>query len=181
LPRTLLHLNLLLRRAAQRSRRVGLRTQPLNRRRHLLLIRRDSSSNRSIVVDVLGHHLDHGRKVGKRDKGRVETLLLRRIRQCCSAQALIQRQPVIDIQNLLRIRRSRRNLRQQRVGIKRYRRQQLIKLRRRRRRWWRSGRLSQKHRAKALKHQHGDKKKRGKDTWFPLHARPQKRWVPRTI
>jgi hypothetical protein len=35
--------------------------------------------------------------------------------------------------------------------------------------------LSQKHRPKALKHQHGDKKKRGKDTWFPLHARPQKK------
>jgi hypothetical protein len=175
LPRTLLHLNLLLRRAAQRSRRVGLRTQPLNRRRHLRLIRRDSTPERSVVVDILGHHLDHRRKVCKCDKSRIETLFLRSIRQPRSAQALIQSQPVVDIQNLLRIRRSRRNLRQQRVRIERYRRQQLIELRRRRWWWRRSGCLSQKHRPKALKHQHCYKKERGKDTWFPLHARPHKK------
>jgi hypothetical protein len=174
LPRTLLHLHLLLRRAAQRSRRVSLRTQPLNRRRHLRLIRRDGRPERSVVVDILSHHLDDRRKVSKSNKSRIETLFLRRIRQRRSAQALIQRQPVVDIQNLLRIRRSRRNLRQQRVRIERYRRQQLIQLRSGRRRWWRSSRLSQKHRPKALKHQPCDKKKRGKDTWFPLHARPHK-------
>jgi hypothetical protein len=175
LPGILLHLNLLLRRAAQRSRLVGLRTQPLNRRRYLRLIRRDSGSNRSVVVDILGHHLDHRRKVGESNKRRVEILLLRRIRQRRSAQGFIQRQPVIDIQNLLRIRRSRRNLRQQRVRIERYRSQQLIKLSRRRRGWGRRSRLSQKHRPEALKHQHGDKKKRGENTCFPLHARPQKK------
>jgi hypothetical protein len=53
-------------------------------------------------------------------------LLLRGIRQRNAGQIAVLMKPVVDIQNLLRIRRGRRNLRNQRVRIQSDRSQQLI-------------------------------------------------------
>ncbi len=72
----LLHLDLLLRSAAQGARCVGLRPQPLDRRRHLILIRRNRGPDGRIVINVLRHHRDHIRKPGQSYKRRIETLLL---------------------------------------------------------------------------------------------------------
>jgi hypothetical protein len=126
LARRLLHLHLLFRGAAQSARVISLISQALNRSRDCSLIRREGLTDGRIIVDILRHHVEHLRKIDERDKCRIESLLLRCIRQCCARQRRILRQPVIHIQNFLRIGRSRGDLRKQRIGIKRDRRQQLI-------------------------------------------------------
>jgi hypothetical protein len=75
--------------------------------------------NGGIIVDVLRHHLQHLRKIYQCDKRGIESLLLRRVRQLSPVQIKVLLQPVINIKNLLRIRRSSSDLRQQRIGIKR--------------------------------------------------------------
>ena len=72
----LLHLDLLLRSAAQGARCVGLRPQPLNRCRHLILIRRDGCPDGGIVVNILRHHPQHLGKADQSNECRVEALLL---------------------------------------------------------------------------------------------------------
>jgi hypothetical protein len=111
LARSLLHLHLLFRGAAQSARAISLISQALNRSRDCSLIRRECLTDGCIIVDILRHHLEHLRKIDQRDKCRIESLLLRRIRQCCARQRRILRQPVIHIQNFLRIGRSRGDLR----------------------------------------------------------------------
>jgi hypothetical protein len=53
---------------------------------------------------VLRHHLQHLRKIHQRNERRIESLLLCRVGERRAGQPLIVLQPVIDIQNLLRIR-----------------------------------------------------------------------------
>ena len=76
------------------------------------LIRRDRCSNRGIVVDILRHHLDHLGKADQSDKSRIKPLLLGGGGQLGHGEVLVLPQPVIHIQNLLRIGGSRRDLRQ---------------------------------------------------------------------
>jgi hypothetical protein len=182
LPCRLLHFNGLLRVGTERSRGIGLRTQPLNRVGHRALIRRKCLSNGGIIVDVLRHHLQNLRKIYQRNKGGIESLLLRGIGERGSCQSLVCCQPVVDIQNFLRIRRCRHDLRQQRIGIERNRREQLIELLRGER-----GVLSLKHRLKLLQEsKHGQQQNRrepggqsagrGRSDYakagFRLHVRP---------
>ncbi len=127
-PASLLHLYLLLWSAAQCARSIRLRPQTLDSCRHLALICRDRRSNGGIVVDILRHHLDYLGKACQGDECRIKTLLLGSRRQLRHDEVLVLPQPVIEIQDLLRIGGRRRNLRQQGVGIKRNRRQQLIQL-----------------------------------------------------
>jgi hypothetical protein len=84
--------------------------------------------NRGIVVDILRHHLQHVGEGHQRNEGRVEALRLRGVRQLTAAQAGIVGKPVGDIENLLRIGRRGRDLRQQGIGIQRDGREKLIEL-----------------------------------------------------
>jgi hypothetical protein len=68
-------------------------------------------SDGGVIIHILRHHVDHFRKVNQRDKRRIESRGLRRIGECCARQVGIGLQPVIHIQNFLRIRRRGRNLR----------------------------------------------------------------------
>src|SRR5580658_3679889 len=92
--RSLLHDDCLLLIRPQRTRRIRLRAQPLNRIRHRRLVRRHGRPNRGIVVDVLRHHLQNIREVHQRDEGRVVALLLRSIRQLAVRQSGIVCKPV---------------------------------------------------------------------------------------
>jgi hypothetical protein len=58
----LLHINLLLRIAAQGSRGIGLRAETLDGRCYFGLIGCDGLADCSVVVDVFGHHLEHSWK-----------------------------------------------------------------------------------------------------------------------
>jgi hypothetical protein len=58
----LLDINLLLRIAAQGSGGIGLRAKTLNGRGYLGLVGCDCLTDCRVVIDVLGHHLEHCRK-----------------------------------------------------------------------------------------------------------------------
>jgi hypothetical protein len=111
----LLHRNRLVLVAIQRTSCKRILPQRLNRRHHRLLVRPERIPQRCIVIDVVRHHLYDGRKVHQRNKRRIEPMLLRRIRQRLPLQIAILMHPVVHIQNLLRIRRSRTYLRHQRI------------------------------------------------------------------
>jgi hypothetical protein len=155
LPAVLLHLDLLLWRATQRAGSVGLRPQPLNRCRHLILIRRNRRPDGGIIVNVLRHHLHYVGKPGQGNECRVETLLLGSGGQLRECLVTVLRQPIIEIQNLLRISGGGSDLGQKRIGVESDRSQQLIELLRRRR--WRTLRL--KIRSKTLKKEKADEQK----------------------
>jgi hypothetical protein len=122
----LLHLDLLLFIASQRSCSIRLRAQTLDRSGHPDLVGSHSLSNRRVVVDVIRHHLQHGRESDQSKKGRIVPLLLRGIGKLRAGEARVFREPVGNVENLLRVGGSRRNLGEQRVGIKCYRGQQLV-------------------------------------------------------
>jgi hypothetical protein len=84
--------------------------------------------DRGVIVDVLRHHLQHLRKTGQRDECRIESLFLCGVGECGSFKVRILLQPVIHIDNFLRIGRGSCDLGQQRIGVKRDRSQQLIQL-----------------------------------------------------
>ena len=134
LPPRLLYRHRLLRIAAQRACRIGLTAQALNGICDSRLIRREGISDRGVVVDVLRHHVDNLREIYECDECGVETLLLCRIGESCSRQVGVGRQPIVDVEDLLRVCRSCHDLRQQRVRIQCDRGQQLIQLFRTKRR-----------------------------------------------
>jgi len=147
-----LHLYLLLLVAAQGAGVVRLIAQPLNRCRDGFLISRERLPDRSIIIDVIGHHRNDGRKIHQCNEGGIESLFLRRVGKRRTRQVGIGFQPSFDIQDFLRIRRRRGDLGQQRIRVKRDRRQQLIEFFGR----WRRCRLRPKHRAGRLKRHQPD-------------------------
>jgi hypothetical protein len=82
--------------------------------------------NRRVVVDVLHHHLQHGRETEQSKKRWIESMPLCGLDLSGAGEVRVLRQPVVNVENLLWIGGGRRNLSQQRIGIKRDRRQQLI-------------------------------------------------------
>jgi hypothetical protein len=106
--------------------------QSLNRRHHRLLVGLEHLPQRGIVVHIRCHHIQHGRKIHQRDERRIEPMLLRRIRQRLSLQVAILPQPIVCIEDLLRVCRSRTYLRHQRIRKQRKRSHQLFQLVRRR-------------------------------------------------
>jgi hypothetical protein len=72
----LLHLDLLLLGAAQRSGVIRLGAQPLDRGSHLRLIGNHSLPNCRIVVDIFRHHLEHVRETEQSKKCRIESMPL---------------------------------------------------------------------------------------------------------
>jgi hypothetical protein len=124
----LLDLDLLLFIAAQRSRGVGLGAQTLDGGSYLRLVGVHSLPNRRVIVNVIRHHLDHGRERDQGKEGRIESVPLCRIGKGGAGEVRVLREPVVNVEDLLRVSGSRRNLCEQRVGIKRDRRQQLVQL-----------------------------------------------------
>jgi hypothetical protein len=162
---SLLHLYLLLWITAQCARSIRLRPQTLDGCRHQALICRDRGSNGRIVIDILRHHLDYLGETCQGDECRIKALLLRRFGELRHSEVVVLPQPVIEIQDLLRIGGRRRDLRQQGVRIQRNRRQQLIQL------------LGCGHRrhlclqvgSKTLKQEENNQQKNGRQTRFALH------------
>jgi hypothetical protein len=113
----LLHLHLLLLIAAQVPCGIRLVPQSLDRGTHRSLIRRKRLPNGGIVINVLRHHVKHVWEVYKCNKCRIKSLLFRRIGERRTLQTRIRLQPVRDVQNFLRIRRSGCNLRQKRIRV----------------------------------------------------------------
>ena len=85
-------------------------------------------ADRSVVVNVLRHHVEHLRKTHKRDECRVEPLLLSSVGECSSLETLIVTDPVINIEDLLWSRRCSHDLGEEGIGIERNRREELIEL-----------------------------------------------------
>jgi len=67
---------------------------------------------------VLRHHLEDLGKIHQGDEGGIEAHLLGRIGEGGTRQIRILGQPIIDVENFLRIGRGGGDLRQQRIGIK---------------------------------------------------------------
>jgi hypothetical protein len=128
LPGGLLHLHLHLLVGAQCARGIRLCAQSLNRIGHRRLVRRKCDADSGVIVDVLRHHRDHLRKIHQRDERRIEPRRLRRIGERSAGEIGILYQPIINVENFLRVRARGRDLRQQRIRIERHRRQQLIQL-----------------------------------------------------
>jgi hypothetical protein len=103
----------------QRTCGVCLGPQPLDGRRDRSLISREGLTNRSIVVDVLGHHAQYVRKIDQRNECRIKSLLLGRVCEGRTCQPLILLQPVIHVEDFLRIGRSGCDLREQRIRVNR--------------------------------------------------------------
>lgn len=99
----LLHLNLLLLTAAQRAGVVSLIAQTLDRGRNRSLVGVEGRADGGVVVDVLRHHLQHLREVHQGNKRGVEAVLLGCVGQRCSGEPGVVGEPIIDIENFLRI------------------------------------------------------------------------------
>jgi hypothetical protein len=98
---------------------IRLLAQGLNRRHHRFLVRFKCCSQRSVVINVDRHHVKHRRKAHERDEGWIESFRLRGVGQRCALQVRVLFQPVVCVDNLLRVGRSRTYLRKQCVGIER--------------------------------------------------------------
>jgi hypothetical protein len=114
----LLDVDLLLCIAAQRSRGICLGAQTLDGSGYLCLVGRHGFPDGRVVVYVLRHHLEDGGEGDERDEGGIEALLLGAICERRAAEVRVLREPVIDVQDLLRVGGGRRDLGEKRVGIK---------------------------------------------------------------
>jgi hypothetical protein len=90
------------------------------------LIRLERLTQRSVVIDVYRHRVQHCGKGHQRDEGRIEPLPLRRVGERLSLQVGVLLHPVVRVENLLRVSRRCTNLREERIRIQRDRSQQLI-------------------------------------------------------
>jgi hypothetical protein len=114
---------------------------------------------------MLRHHLHHIGKADQGNKCRVESLLLGSSGQLRKGHAAVLRQPVVHVQNLLRISGGGSDLGEKRVGVESDGSQQLIQLLRRGRR--RSLRL--KIGSKTLKEEKANQQKNCGHARFALH------------
>ena len=98
-----LHLHGLLLIAIERPQGICLLTETLHRIHDRRLIRSERLPDGGKVVDVLRHHVQDLRKINERNESRIKALRLRRIRARLSAQPHVLAQPVVNIEDLLRI------------------------------------------------------------------------------
>ena len=122
----LLDFHLLLLVGAQGTRGVGLRAQALNRGGYYSLIRRKGLPDGGVIVDVLRHHLQYLRKIYQCDKRGIEALFRGGIGEGSAREIEVLLQPVIRVEDLLRIRRGGGDLGEQGIRIERHRGQQLV-------------------------------------------------------
>jgi hypothetical protein len=92
------------------------------------LIGLECRANRGVIIDVLGHRVEHRREGHERYERWIETLLLDRVGECHSRKIAVLFQPIIGIDDLLRVAGCRANLREQGVRIKCDWREQLFQL-----------------------------------------------------
>jgi hypothetical protein len=77
--------------------------QPLNRSGDRPLVRQKRYSDSGVIVDVLRHHRYDLRKIRQRYKRGIESLRLCRVGERVASETGILMQPVIDVENFLRI------------------------------------------------------------------------------
>jgi hypothetical protein len=116
----LLHVHLELRIRAQRAGSICLGAQSLNRVGDGRLVSGKCDADGSVIVDVLRHHGDDLREIHQRDERRIESRCLRSIGQRGAGEVGILDQPIINVENFLRIRAGGGDLSQQRIGIERH-------------------------------------------------------------
>jgi hypothetical protein len=108
-----LHNNRLLRVRAQSSRGISLGAKALDGIGNRGLICRHGLANRCIVVDIVRHHLQDVRKMHQSNESRIKSLLLRGIAERIAGKPRIVGEPIIDVENFLRVRGGGCNLREQ--------------------------------------------------------------------
>jgi hypothetical protein len=118
--------DLLLTVAAKSAGGVGLLAQALDRIHDRALVGLEGLSDGGVIIDILRHHVEHLGKADQRQECGIKPLGLRRIGQSCALEARILVQPVLNVENLLRVGGGGGDLRQQGVGIEGNRREQLI-------------------------------------------------------
>ncbi len=94
-----------------------MRSQALNRSGNRSLVRQKRFADRSVIVNVLRHHGYDLRKIHQRYKCGIEARRLRRVGERAAAEIGILLQPVIHIENFLRICAGRGDLRQKGIRI----------------------------------------------------------------
>ena len=92
-------------------------TQALNRSGDRRLVRRKCGADGSVVVNILRHHGYDLRKIHQRHERWIESRSLRCIGERFTAEIGILQQPVIHIENFLRIGAGRGDLREQGIRI----------------------------------------------------------------
>ena len=119
--RRLLHFHLLLLGGLQCAGCVRVGAQPLDRRGHFALIGGKCSADSGVIIDVLRHHLQDLREINQRDERWIESLLHGGVSERRAAQIGILLQPIMRVENFLRVRRGGSDLREQGIGIERHR------------------------------------------------------------
>ena len=120
--------HLLLRRRLQVARRLRLGTQPLDRRRDVLLLADHRVAQLLGPVELVAHHLQRLRKRGERLHADVPALVLHRRNGSIALEVGIGLRPARRLNDLQGIGRTHQHLRQKRVGIEGDGRQQLVEL-----------------------------------------------------
>ena len=103
LTRGLLHFDLKLGVTAQGARGIGLGAQALNRSGNRRLVRQECVADGGVIVDILRHHGYDLRKIHERDKRWIKSRRLCRVGERGAGEIGILLQPVINIENFLRI------------------------------------------------------------------------------
>ena len=107
---------------------VRLGAQPLNGVHHIGLLREHGIAELLRPVELAAHHGEHARRCGERLHAFIPALLVGFRLQCIALEVLVFVNPSGRLNDLERISRRHQHLGQQRVGIKRDRRNQRIEL-----------------------------------------------------
>ena len=111
--RCLLNVHLLLLGGLQSAGGVRIGAQPLDRGSHFALIGGKCGSDGGVIVDVLRHHLQDLREIYERDKCGIESLLHCGIGERRAAEIGILLEPIMRVENFLRVRGGGSDLREQ--------------------------------------------------------------------
>ncbi len=115
--------------AAEVARRERALAQALDRVHHVGLLLEEGLAQVLGPVEPLAHHPDHARERDQRLDARIPVLVLDRAHRLVALKPRVALRPARRLDHLEGIGRSHQDLRQQRVGIERNRRQHLVQLR----------------------------------------------------
>ena len=109
----------LLRVALQGSRRLRSASQRLHRGKHVALLRQECVTQLLCPVELIAHHLQHGREGYQRLHACVPVLPIERLEQCIALQVHVAwlRKPAVRHHHFQRIGRGNQDLGQQIIGI----------------------------------------------------------------
>jgi hypothetical protein len=117
LTRGLLHFHLILGVTAQRARGIGLGAQALNRSGNRCLVRQKCVADGGVIIDVLRHHGYDLGKIHQRDERWIKSRLLCCVGKRGAGEIGILQEPVINVENFLRIGAGSGDLRQKGIRI----------------------------------------------------------------